>query len=222
MVQATSVIDVTAEAVVEALESGAGQQAAGNQVWGLSFRDLQVEVQAALVRVRGPAVLMDHMRRLGFTVPQRTGGRPRAGGAGGGEAASAPEAEAVLEMELEQVARLMDADLAALLRNPCSTAVAAACARDATSGDTATTPPPLRQDEAPGVGMGCSARNGSNGSSDDKPSQQKGPTTAATAAGNPSCAHVTPQAVVALIERSVEALFASDRAHSRPRYGGRR
>lgn len=220
MVRAASVIDVTAENVVEALESGADPQAAGNQVWGLSVRDLQVEVEAALVRVRGPAVLMDHMRRLGFTVPQRTG-RLRAvgGGGGGGVAASAQEAEAVLEME--QVARLMDADLAALLRDPYSTGAAAACARDASIGD-ATTTRPLRQEEAPGVGIGCSAHNGSNGSRDDKPAQQNVPTIAAAAAGNRSYAHVTPQSVVALIERSVEALFASDRAHFRPRYGGRR
>ena len=47
LVRAASVLDVTAEAIVEALESGSAEQAAHEHAWGLSFRDLQVPVPVA-------------------------------------------------------------------------------------------------------------------------------------------------------------------------------
>ena len=66
MVRAASVLDVTAEAVMEAVESGAALHTASNETWGLSFRDLQVRVDAQFVHVRGPLVLMHHLRRMVF------------------------------------------------------------------------------------------------------------------------------------------------------------
>jgi hypothetical protein len=50
-VRAASVLDVTAEAVVEALESGSAERAAHEHAWGLSFRDLQVPLPCGGIHI---------------------------------------------------------------------------------------------------------------------------------------------------------------------------
>jgi len=76
LVRAASVLDVTAEAVVEVLESAAADGEAGlKQVepgQALTLRDLEISVQQGLVQVSAPAypnghyLLIHHLQRMGF------------------------------------------------------------------------------------------------------------------------------------------------------------
>ena len=74
--RAASVLDVTAEAVVQVLESAAADGGAGlrqvEAARALTLRDLEIRVQQGLVHVSAPAypnghsVLIHHLQRMGF------------------------------------------------------------------------------------------------------------------------------------------------------------
>jgi len=186
MVRAASVLDVTAEAVVQAVESGAALHTASNETWGLSFRDLQVRVDAQFVHVRGPLVLMHHLRRMGFRQPGPPPSPPPAHPCPAPHGASSvslseqvasamscapalqPDVPVKVVMEVEQVARLMAADLDVMFR------------------DSSASPPPVRGTDAPTQTATKTEKE-----------------------GDVLLQHVTPKSVVALIERSVEVLSAS-------------
>jgi len=97
----------------------------------LSLRDVKVEVGDALVRVRGPLVLMRHLLRLGFR-------QTPASAADGGMCETHSE---ILEMQLgvHEVEALMVADLHTVLRH--SPSSCANLPSNVSGADTATHPP---------------------------------------------------------------------------------
>lgn len=205
LVRAASVIDVTAESVEEALESGAAQQ---DPAWGLGFRNLglQVQIERGLVRVRGPVVLMDHLRRLGFKTPPLP---PAKNLTAGGRLLDTDSRAREVVLEMEAISRMMEADLAEVLRNPSP-------AFDAVDNSTR----PVLGTEAPAVGS-----DGSRAGHDKDDRCQQGISTSTTSAASNttigSYQHVTPKSVVAFIERSVETLFTREQVPPGRRYGAR-
>jgi hypothetical protein len=65
MVEAASVLDITAEAVVEAVQSTGSQTQCKGAGWP-SFRALRVSVDDRMVHLSGPPGIMEHARSMGF------------------------------------------------------------------------------------------------------------------------------------------------------------
>ncbi len=65
MVEAASVLDITAEAVVEAVQSAASQTQCKGAGWP-SFRALRVSVDDRMVHLSAPPGIMEHARSMGF------------------------------------------------------------------------------------------------------------------------------------------------------------
>ena len=65
MVEAASVLDITAQAVVEAVQSAASQTQRKGAGWP-SFQALRVSVDDNMVHVSGPPGIMEHARSMGF------------------------------------------------------------------------------------------------------------------------------------------------------------
>lgn len=156
------------------------------------------------MHVRGPTVLMDHLQRLGFTPapgpcslappPPPTASAPPTPAAAAAQEEPATQTREMVQT-VEEVARLMVTDLAAILAGSSTTA-----SQSTTAAATAS-PTPL-----PSTGSTSPQQEGS-GSHEDG-SHEHG-----------VYAHVTPKAVAALIERSVEELFAGERGSAGRRCG---